>query len=194
VRFPIGGLTKAEVREHARRAGLPVAEKPESMEICFVPTGDYRDLVSARAGPGRPGDIHDACGAKIGSHAGVERFTVGQRRGLPPGREARYVLSIDAERGVVVTGTRSELRAAGARLSRVSWLSRAPDPGETVSVEVKIRAQHAGAPARVRSVAGGEAEVLFEAPEIAVTPGQAAVFYHGDECLGGGWIEKPTPA
>jgi tRNA-specific 2-thiouridylase len=190
VRFPLGRLTKAEVRERARAAGLPVADKPESMEICFVPSGDYRDVVAARAGPGRPGDILDGSGRKIGSHQGIEGFTVGQRRGLPAGPEARYVVALDPGTQSVVTGARADLLVAGARLAGVRWLCAEPPPaGAGLRLSVKIRAQHAGALADVRVTGAGAAEVRFLAREAAVTPGQAAVFYRGEECVGGGWID-----
>ncbi|HKA14438.1 MAG TPA: tRNA 2-thiouridine(34) synthase MnmA [Myxococcota bacterium] len=187
--FPLGAMTKAEVRERARSLGLATAEKPESQEICFVPDGDYAGAVE-RAQPGAlpgEGEIIDAAGRVLGRHRGIHRYTVGQRRGLGIASERRlYVTAIDAERNRVVVGGERELEAPAARIERVSWIAGvAPPPG--TRAEVRIRHQHAPAPARLEP--GAEATVVrFDAPVSAIAPGQAAVFYRGDVVLGGGWI------
>lgn len=187
--FPLGDLTKAEVREVARRAGLRTAEKAESMEICFVTSGDYRDVVRARGGVGPPGRFLDVEGRDLGPHGGVGLFTVGQRRGLPPLGVPHYVRSIDPERGDVVLCEADGLDDRRARVRAVHWLVDPPAGG--LDVEVRIRARSEPAPARLRlGDAGPETvEVEFSEPVRAVTPGQAAVFYQGDLVLGGGWID-----
>ncbi len=194
VAFPLGGLTKAEVREHARRLGLVTAEKPESQEICFVPDGDYAAVVE-QVRPERlpgPGDIVDETGARVGRHAGIHRFTVGQRRGLGvAGGERRYVTRIDAERNRVVIGERSALASGGAALEGVSWIS-GETPTEPVRCRVRVRYRHGGVDATVTPGPDRTATVVFDAPVEAVTPGQAAVFDRGDEVLGGGWIRSGT--
>jgi tRNA-specific 2-thiouridylase len=191
VRFPLGELTKPEVRAHARRLGLPVADKAESQEICFVPDGDHAGFVAARA-PSRPGAIVDRAGAVVGEHAGVHRFTVGQRRGLgaiapAPGAApaVRYVVAIDALRARVVVGGADELGRRRIEVDEVSWW-RAPDG--PFDAAVQIRHRHAPRPARVEPAGDGRARVIFHQPERAVAPGQAAVFYDGERVVGGGFI------
>ena len=189
-RFPVGALTKAEVRRIARERGLPVADKAESQEICFVTDGDYAGFVArqADAAPG-PGPIVDRDGRELGRHGGVHRFTVGQRRGLGlnAGRPLYVVAVLPASRTVVV-GEEEELLSARLLAREVNWLSVAEPQGE-IRARVRIRYRHTEAPATVRPLPGGRAEVLFDAPQRAITPGQAAVVYDGEVCLGGGWIE-----
>ena len=188
--FPVGDLAKAEVRRLARERGLPVAEKPESQEICFVPDGDYAAFVERRAGPGdRSGPIVDEGGRELGRHAGVHRFTVGQRRGLGlSASRPLYVLALQPGSNTVVVGEPQAL--AGQRLVArdVNWLS-VPEPRQEIRACVRIRYRHAEAAALVRPLPGGRAEVVFDEDQRAITPGQAAVFYDGELCLGGGWIE-----
>lgn len=190
IRFPLGGLTKREVRERARALGLATAEKAESQEICFVPDGDYARVVeSLRPGslPGE-GEIVDGAGRVMGRHGGVHRFTVGQRRGIGVASAERlYVTGIDAERNRVVVGPEDALDAAGAVLEGVSWIAGAP-PAAPRRADVRIRYRHEGVAARLEPQADGRVHARFEAPARAVTPGQAAVFYDDDEVLGGGWI------
>jgi tRNA-specific 2-thiouridylase len=184
--FPLGDMTKAEVRAVAKAAGLPVAEKAESMEICFVTSGDYRDVVRARGGGGRPGRFVDAEGRELGHHDGIDGFTVGQRRGLPALGKPRYVAAIDAGSGNVTLVAREGLDRRTARLSAVHWLVE--QPGRAVAAQVKVRARHQAVPATV--VADGTtAHIEFAEPVAAITPGQAAVVYAGDRVLGGGWID-----
>jgi tRNA-specific 2-thiouridylase len=193
-RFPLGELDKGEVRAHARRLGLATAEKPESQELCFVPDGDTAAAVE-RLRPGRapgPGDVVDRSGARLGSHAGIHRFTLGQRRGIGvAGREPLYVTALDAARNRVVVGGAGDLAAESARLEGVSWIAgRAPEA--PLEARVRIRYRHAGAPATVEPTPGGGARVAFHEPVRALAPGQAAVFYAGERVLGGGWIAGPA--
>lgn len=189
VLFPLGELTKAEVRGLAAEARLVTAEKPESMEICFVTSGDYRDLVRQRGGSGMAGRFVDAGGKVLGQHTGVDGFTVGQRRGLPALGVPHYVIGIDADSGDVTLGTREHLDRTTAVVRGVSWLCAPPASGSAVSAEVKVRARSAAVPAIVQVQDGDVARIEFTAPVAAVTPGQAAVFYQGDVVLGGGWLD-----
>jgi tRNA-specific 2-thiouridylase len=188
--FPIGELDKDTVRGHARRLGLRVAEKPDSQEICFVPDGDYAAFVERKA-PAltRAGTIVAGDGRVLGTHEGVHRFTIGQRKGLRlSSSEPLYVVAIDAESARVTVGSRDALGRDQLTASGVNWTSgRAPDDWRTVTAQIRHR--HGAAPARVRAAGLGRAEVRFDSPQQAVTPGQAVVFYEGDEVLGGGWIE-----
>ncbi len=188
---PIGGLEKSEVRRIATERGLGVAEKPESQEICFVPDGRYADFV-ARVGASkiRPGEIRDESGNVLGTHDGVHRFTVGQRRGLGvAAAEPLYVSAIDADSGTVVATTRERLGRSGFIAADARWTSGASEPAGA-EVEVRIRHRHRPVPARVQTLAGNRVEVRFEQPEPSVAPGQAAVFYRDDEVLGGAWIRE----
>ena len=187
--FPVGGLAKPRVRELARERGLPVAEKAESQEICFVPDGDYAAFVE-RASPGeRGGPIVDESGRELGRHAGVHRFTVGQRRGLGlASPRPLYVLAVRPESRTVVVGDEGGLLADRLVARDVNWLS-IPEPGGPIRARARVRYRHAEAAATIAPLAGGRAEVAFDAPQRAITPGQAVVFYDGDVCLGGGWIE-----
>jgi tRNA-specific 2-thiouridylase len=188
--FPVGDLEKAEVRRLARERGLPVADKAESQEICFVPDGDYAAFVEREAGAGdRSGPVLDAGGREIGRHGGVHRFTVGQRRGIGvTSARPLYVLAVRPASRAVVVGEDEDLLADRLVARDVGWLSVPEPPGE-IRARVRIRYRHAEAEARVRPLPGRRAEVLFDAPQRAITPGQAAVFYDGEVCLGGGWIE-----
>jgi tRNA-specific 2-thiouridylase len=193
--FPIGALTKPEVRERARALGLATAEKAESQEICFVPDGDYARVVGEiRPGRAKPGEIVDCeTGRVLGTHEGIHHFTVGQRRGLGGGSsEPRYVVRVDAITNRVLVGPASALGAGGARLSGVSW-TRGSAPVAPLRASVQVRYQHAPVAAVVTAGASGAARVAFDEPVRAVSPGQAAVFYAGDELLGGGWIEESLP-
>jgi tRNA-specific 2-thiouridylase len=190
IRFPVGALSKAEVRERARALGLATADKAESQGICFVPDGDYARAVEALRPAALPGagEIVDEEGRALGRHAGVHHFTVGQRRGLGVAAGRRlYVKAIDAERNRVVLAPAERLGAAGAELAGVSWISgRAPEG--PLRARVQVRHRHGGAEARVEPLDSGGARIRFDAPVTAVAPGQAAVFYEGERVLGGGWI------
>jgi tRNA-specific 2-thiouridylase len=191
--FPVGALNKEEVRRIATERHLPTADKPESQEICFVPDGDYAAFVERRAGAAdRSGPIVDREGRTVGRHEGVHRYTVGQRKGLGAGGpRPRYVLAVIPATRTVVIGDDEELGRALFRVSAVNWLSIA-EPEAPIRCGVQIRHRHAAAPATVSPLPGGGAGVRFDEPQRAVTPGQAAVFYDGDVCLGGGWIETSS--
>lgn len=198
-RFPLGEASKHDVREAARRAGLPVAEKPESQEICFVPSGDYVQFIEAyRAEQGLgaesdcsgelQGELVTTSGEVLGHHAGVHHFTVGQRRGLgiAAGRPL-YVVDIDSASRRVIVGGEDELRRPICEVRDVNWVSYAA-PDAPIEAQVKIRYRHEPAVATVEPLGGGRVRVRFEEPQRAITPGQAAVFYLGERLLGGGWI------
>ena len=194
--FPLGELNKTEVRELARQMDLAVASKSDSQEICFVPNGDYAAFLSAYLNDtGVPdgqtrGDIVTADGRKLGEHAGVHHFTVGQRKGLGiAAREPLYVISTDPASQRVVVGANDDLLKAGCLARQINWISIS-GVAAPVRAQVKIRNKHAAAPATLHPTADPAAvEVRFDEPQRAVTPGQGAVFYDGDLVLGGGWIE-----
>lgn len=188
--FPVGDLTKPQVRDEARRLGLQVADKPDSQEICFLPDGDYASFVAKKQPEvARGGVIVDEEGQRVGEHGGVHRFTVGQRKGLGIASPApMYVLKLEPETRTVVVGPREALERGALTASGVNWVS-SDAPAGWVRVEAQIRHRHTPAPARVRALPGGRAELKFDAPQPAITPGQAAVFYDGDVVVGGGWIE-----
>ena len=192
--FPIGDLDKAAVRDYARRRGLPVADKPDSQEICFVPDGDYAAFVERRLPDGAAaGAIVGTTGEQLGRHDGIHRYTVGQRKGLRlSSSRPLYVLEIQPESQTVVVGGRAALDRTAFGVAGVNWIAGRP-PGGAIRAGVQIRHRHEPAHATIQPLAGGGAAVTFESPQRAVTPGQAAVFYDGDEVLGGGWIEaEPT--
>jgi tRNA-uridine 2-sulfurtransferase len=188
--FPVGALTKDEVRRIAEERGLPTARKPESQEICFVPDDDYAGFVERQAGPAdRSGPVLDIEGREIGRHGGIHRFTVGQRRGLGvPASRPRYVLRLDPERRAVVVGGAAQLESHGLVARGMNWLS-IPEPAGPIRASAKIRYRAAEVGARVTPLSGGRARVEFDAAQRAVTPGQAVVLFDGETCLGGGWIE-----
>ncbi|HUG52243.1 MAG TPA: tRNA 2-thiouridine(34) synthase MnmA [Vicinamibacteria bacterium] len=189
--FPVGALTKDEVRRLAAARGLPTAEKPESQEICFVPDDDYAGFVERQAGvEDRGGPILDTEGRELGRHRGIHRYTVGQRRGLGlTSTRPLYVLAVRPESRAVVVGEADRLEARGLVARDVNWISIGP-PAVEVRAEVKVRYRADEAAAVVRPRGEREVEVVFDRPQRAVTPGQAAVFYQGEVCLGGGWIER----
>jgi tRNA-specific 2-thiouridylase len=167
-----------------------VADKAESQEICFVPDGDYAAFVERKAPPeDRSGPVVDAEGRALGRHAGVHHFTVGQRRGLGlSSKRPLYVLAVRPDTRTVVVGDEEELLADRLVAREVNWLS-VGEPAGGIRARARIRYRHAEAPASILPVGGGRAEVRFAASQRAITPGQAVVFYDGDVCLGGGWIE-----
>jgi len=191
VLFPLGDFNKAQIREQARRFGAVIAEKPDSVEICFIPDNDYRSFVGARV-PQPPGAIVDERGAVVGRHAGVSSFTVGQRKGLGAFGERKFVTAIKADENLVVIGPGERLLTTTLHARELRWTQGEPPPqGERL--EVKIRYRHRPLPARLQ-LRDGLAVVEFEQPQRAVTPGQAAVFYRDDEVLGGGTICSAAPA
>lgn len=184
--LPLGGLTKPEVRAHAERLGLhEVMAKPDSVEICFVPGNDYRAFVAARITQ-RSGAIVDSAGAVLGEHAGVAAYTVGQRKGLGALGTRRFVTEIRPAENLVVVGPEDDLLATTLYAADLRWIADVPPPLDE-PVDVKIRYRNTPLPARVE-LRGDLAAVTFERPQRAVTPGQAAVFYRGDDVLGGGRI------
>ena len=194
--FPLGGMRKPEVRELAERLGVPTARKNDSQEICFVPNGDYAAFIEAwfreqgRAFEVARGEITDSTGRRLGEHAGVHNFTVGQRKGLGIATgEPLYVISTDAATQQVVVGREPELQRSLLRARQVNWVS-IESTREPRAAQVKIRNRHPAADATLIPTADPAiVEVRFDKPQRAVTPGQAAVFYEGDVVLGGGWIE-----
>jgi tRNA-uridine 2-sulfurtransferase len=191
--FPLGQMKKTEVRARARSLGLANADKPESQEICFVPDGDYARFVERLAPKSsiREGHITDGDGQTLAAHAGIHRFTVGQRRGLGIATgEPLYVREIRPDSGDVIVGTRSDLNSRGLLARDVELVDAARFPSGTSDVEVKIRYRHPALPARLTLSSPGTAEVRFVSEGPAVTPGQACVFYRGDEVVGGGFIER----
>ncbi len=189
--FPVGGFLKPQIRAIAAEAGLQsVATKPDSVEICFVPSGNHVDVVRARRpNANQSGSIVDPTGAVLGTHDGIDRFTIGQRKGLGVGGGGtkRFVLELVADTNTVVVGDEEGLYADGLIASRINWLI--DPPTEPREVTAKIRYRHDGAAATVQATADGGAEVRFAEPQSAVTPGQAVTFYDGTHVLGGGWIE-----
>ena len=195
--FPLGEMSKPEVRDVAREHSLAVAEKSESQEICFVPDGNYAGFIdrylkaenSEDRLPGE-GEIVSAGGEVVGRHAGIHRYTIGQRRGIGIAAERPlYVIGIDASQNRVVVGDQEDLLAPEFVAARVNWIAF-DDPREPLRAEVRVRYRHAPAPATITPLANGRAQVVFDEPQRAITPGQATVFYRGDEVLGGGWIVK----
>jgi tRNA-specific 2-thiouridylase len=190
--FPVGDLPKDLVRAHARRLHLPVADKPDSQEICFIPDNDYAAFVTGRSpDTARPGVVVDEDGRVLGGHDGIHHFTVGQRKGLglaaSPSRAPMYVLALEPAEGRVIVGPKASLERTTLTASSVNWILGEPDG--SLRVTAQIRHRHQAAPAAVRSLGECRAEVVFETPQIAVTPGQAVVFFDEDVVVGGGWID-----
>lgn len=189
-RFPVGDLSKEDVRNFARDRGLTVADKPDSQEICFVPDGDYAAFIERQTGElDADGAIVNQSGQIVGRHGGVHRFTVGQRKGLGiAAAEPMYVLELRPAEKKVVVGPRPQLEQTTLTASRVNWIAGEP-PGGILRVTAQIRHRHQPASARVHAIDHARAAVEFDSPQIAITPGQAVVFYDGDRVVGGGWID-----
>ena len=193
--FPLGELSKHEVREIARRLQVPVAEKPESQEICFVPTGNYVKFIEGYLHeqgselPKEPGDIVSTSGELLGRHTGLHQFTVGQRKGLglAGGQPPMYVVALDRAQNRLVVGEDQELRKTTCEVRDVNWIPYKV-PGQPVQAMVRIRNRHEPAAAEITPLDATTARVTFREPQRAITPGQAAVFYAGEKVLGGGWI------
>lgn len=186
---PLGDMTKPEIRAIAREIGLKVADKVDSQEICFVPGNDYKAFLKSHLGESEfhPGGIYDTDGNFLGSHEGIEMYTIGQRKGLPGGSpRPRYVVDIDAESSRVIVGYDEHLVRDDFEIDNANWLI--PPPEEPRAITVKIRYGHPGTPATLEPESDGRHRVIFQTPQRAVTPGQAAVFYDGDRVIGGGWI------
>jgi tRNA-uridine 2-sulfurtransferase len=192
--FPLGGMTKPEVRELARKHGLALAEKPDSQEICFVPGGDYKRFINAylaesgEALPDTAGELVTTSGEVIGEHGGVHNFTVGQRKGLGVATGSPlYVIQINGAEKHVIVGGEEHLYSRTLRAKRINLIS-IDDLCEPIRVTVKIRHRHEPAPAIIEAITENEILVTFDEPQRAITPGQAAVFYDGEIVVGGGWI------
>jgi tRNA-specific 2-thiouridylase len=188
-RLPLGDLTKSEVRARARAIGLRTSEKKDSQEICFVPSNDYRELLKQEKATLHPGELVDTAGRALGRHEGTELFTIGQRRGHGvASTEALYVIALEPAEGRVVLGTRDECGVQSMDVGALNWIGFDPPSAGEFRCVVQHRYHCVPAPATV-AVDGESARVVFDEPEIAVTPGQGAAFYDGDLLLGGGWID-----
>ena len=198
--FPLGELHKEQVRRIALRRKLPVADKPESQEICFIPDRDYSAFVEShcceilgltqRSGLFPSGQIVDRKGRILGTHRGIHRYTIGQRRGLGIAHsKPLYVLELRSEQNQVVVGERSQLRRHLCRIERPNWIS-IHNLVEPLRVKAKIRSRHEAAPATITPADDGEVQVRFDTPQPAISPGQACVFYQHEKVVGGGWIKK----
>lgn len=196
VLFPLGDWTKDKVREFAHELNLPVSFREESQDLCFIGATGYAGFLEKRHPEiKRRGVILDTQGRQLGEHDGFYRFTVGQREGIGvPGEERLYVKEVHPDTHVVVVGRREEVMSAGCQVTDVSWVAGSPVSDGTKCI-VRLRYRHSGANAKlILKGDGREVEVWFEEPQFAVTPGQAAVFYDGEEVLGGGWIEQGLSA
>jgi tRNA-uridine 2-sulfurtransferase len=195
-RFPLGEMTKPEVRDRARQHELALADKPESQEICFVPSGDYKKFLDAyRAEQGEPlpdtsGEIVTTNGEVLGRHAGIHNFTVGQRKGLGVATGSPlYVIKVNGEKGQVTVGGNDDLMSRALIAHKMNWIA-IDELREPIRVRAKIRHRHEPAPARLEEAGNGEVRVTFNEAQRAITPGQAVVFYDGDVVVGGGWIAE----
>ncbi|HUV12751.1 MAG TPA: tRNA 2-thiouridine(34) synthase MnmA [Acidobacteriota bacterium] len=205
--FPVGNYRKDEIRGIAGREGLATASKPDSQEICFVPDGDYAAFIRRHAGEvdeallpilnerEKPGPVYFKDGTRLGTHHGIHHFTVGQRRGLGIAYSVPlYVLRLDLENNAVIVGLKEDVYSRELVAKKVNWISR-QFPDGPIPAQVRIRSNHRAAEARITLERGKgcsqplRARVVFDEPQLAVTPGQAAVFYQGERVLGGGWIE-----
>jgi tRNA-specific 2-thiouridylase len=192
--FPLGELTKSEVREIAHRLAVPVADKPESQEICFVPSGGYVRFIEGYLQEQgtelqkQPGEIVSTVGDVVGRHEGLHQYTVGQRRGLgfSSGRPM-YVVALDRANNRLIVGDDNELRSTTCEVRDVNWIPFAMPDGP-VEAKVRIRNRHEPAGAQITALGATTARIQFHEPQRAITPGQAAVFYAGEQVLGGGWI------
>ncbi len=195
--FPLGEMLKSEVREIARGAELYTAEKQESQEICFVPDGKYSEFIDRYLkSTGREddipekGEIVNKKGEVLNEHTGIHRYTIGQRRGLGIAHEKPlYVVQIERARNQIIVGEKEELDRLSFTAKGVNWVAF-EEPTEPVKASVKVRYRHDPEPATLTALPGGRVEVVFDEPQAAITPGQATVFYDGEEVVGGGWIEK----
>jgi len=187
--LPLGGCTKNQTRRMAEQRGLRPACKQESQDICFIKSGTYGEFLKQQPGfVSSPGIIEDPDGRPIGRHNGLHRFTIGQRRGINcPGPEPYYVIALDAERNALIVGSKINLQTRSCRVEQINWIT--PPPSEAMDVLVRVRYRHIAVPARVVPLDRSSAEITFDVPQSAVTPGQGAVFYRADEVLGGGWIQ-----
>ncbi len=194
LRFPLGGMSKDETRGLAERFDLPVAAKPDSQDICFVPNGSYAAVVEKlRPGAAEPGEIVHVDGRVLGRHTGIIHYTVGQRRGLGiGGGEQLYVVRLEPAARRVIVGPREALAVPELTVRELNWLGDAPLNGQGLAAEVKIRSASPPAAATICAAGAARARVVFDRAQEGVAPGQACVMYSGDRVLGGGWIERPA--
>ncbi len=192
--FPLGHLTKPAVREIARDSHLALADKPDSQEICFIPGGDYKKFIAnyleeqGQPMPDTSGDLVTTSGQPLGRHQGVHNFTIGQRKGLGVSSpNPLYVLNIDKSSRQVTVGGETELNTPTLHVHRLNWIA-IPGLDHPLRAQVKIRHVHEPSPALLEPLGDGKLRVTFDTPQRAITPGHSAVFYNGDEVLGGGWI------
>ncbi len=193
--FPLGEMLKSEVRDIAREANLYVAEKQESQEICFGPDGKYAEFIDRyvhhegrEAELPKGGDIVNTKGEKLNEHAGIHRYTIGQRRGLGIAHEKPlYVVQIERARNQIIVGEKEELNSVEFRAKGVNWVAF-DEPGKPIRAHVRVRYRHEPAPATIHALPENCARIVFDEPQVAITPGQATVFYNGEETVGGGWI------
>ena len=188
-RLPLGDFTKEQARALVRQKGLVPAVAQESQDICFIKNGSYGDFLKNRPGfSPEPGPIVNLDGDPVGTHQGLHLFTIGQRRGINlPAAAPYYVVRIEPAENRLVVGQKEDLAASGCRVTQINWIALPPE--KTIPVRVRVRYRHRAVPARLHPLDGHRAEIAFETPQTAVTPGQGAVFYDGNEVLGGGWIE-----
>jgi tRNA-specific 2-thiouridylase len=192
--FPVGALDKPAVRTLARELGLAVSDKPDSHEICFVADGDHASFLERHGAAPAAGAIRDVSGTVLGTHDGVHRFTVGQRKGLGLSAGVRlYVVDIDAGNGAVTVGPRESLERIELTASGVNWVAGTP-PARSTRVTAQIRYRHREAAASITPLPGSRVHARFDEPQYAVAPGQAVVFYDHDIVIGGGWIEREQGA
>lgn len=192
LRFPLGGLTKAETRQHAERFGLAIADKPDSQDICFVPNGNYADVVKKlRPGATEPGNIVDVKGTILGRHPGIIHYTIGQRKGLGVGgsEEPLYVVRLNPDTNEVVIGPKTCLAQQKISVNRLNWIGDTM-PEEPYPCSLKIRSGQKPIQGTIQLLSNNQATITLETPEYGVSPGQAAVFYAENRVLGGGWITK----
>ena len=187
--FPLGEYTKDQVRDLAAKQGLQPMIRQESQDVCFIRDTPYSDFLIRSSGTcPQPGDIVDTAGQQVGRHSGLHRYTIGQRRGINcPASQAYYVVRIDTRHNRLVVGFKDELVTQSCRVADINWISGIPEG--PMAVDTRIRYRHRAVPSMVSPQGPGDAVVLFDQTQSAVTPGQGAVFYRGDEVIGGGWIE-----
>jgi len=194
LRFPLGGLDKAETRALAERFGLAIADKPDSQDICFVPEGGYARIVEKlRPEAAEPGEIVDLEGRVLARHEGIINYTIGQRRGLGVGgrsdsTDPLYVVRLEPEARRVVVGPRAALARRAVRLGEINWLGDGPIPAGGMKIRVKLRSTMEAVPATLRQEGQDGAEIFLDEPGYGISPGQACVLYDGGRVLGGGWI------
>ncbi len=187
--FPLGAFTKEQIRRMARDRGLKPAAIEESQDICFIKNGTYGDFLQQQTGfCAKPGAIVDLEGTRLGTHNGLYLFTIGQRRGINcPSSQPYYVVRIDTARNRLIVGRKTDLSAERFEVAQINWII--PGPQSPIRIQVRVRYRHQAVPATLTPVGHERAEIVFDRPQKAVTPGQGAVFYDADEVLGGGWIQ-----